>query len=77
MWEEDKSGEYIHVNDYKAFYVAHGVKMKEIHSLGQDLCSDIRKYMKDNNFYPNIWEVNERGNVTLMNSRGLEIGGLV
>jgi hypothetical protein len=37
----------------------------------------IRDWMKRAGFFPNIWEVNERGNVELYDARGNSLGVLV
>lgn len=41
------------------------------------LFAAIRAWMKKAGYYPNIWEVNERGNVELYDSQGTALGGLV
>lgn len=37
----------------------------------------IRLWMKKHNYYPNIWQVNDHGNIELYNSNGKALGGLV
>lgn len=76
LWREDSEGEYIAINDSgDAYYIAHGVRGKKVAS-GWDW-SSIRAWMDKQHFCPNIWHINERGNVELYTARGDSLGGLV
>jgi hypothetical protein len=80
MWEDDKDGEYIQINDkYGTWYVAHGRAMEQIAppDTGDYKFRLINIWCKNKNFYPNIWYVNERGNVELVSRNGKFLGGLV
>ena len=78
IWQEDKAGEYIQINDNgTAFYVAHGRAMEQIQPQYGNLWAGIRAWMKAKNFSPNIWSVNDHGNVTLHSQTGKSLGGLV
>jgi len=80
MWEEDEHGEYIQINDkYGTWYVAHGQAMEQIapKDTGDYKFRLINIWMQDHNYYPNIWYVNERGNVELVSRSGKFLGGLV
>ena len=80
MWEEDEHGEYIQINDkYGTWYVAHGQAMEQIAppDTGDYKFRLINIWCKQKNFFPNIWYVNERGNVELVSRSGKFLGGLV
>jgi hypothetical protein len=79
IWEDDKNGEYIAVlpDENRAYYVAHGKKIEEIPPGRHNIWMGIRTWMDSQEFYPNIWSANKRGNLTLWNHRGEELGGLV
>lgn len=77
-WEDDKNGEYIQISDDgRVHYIAHGQAMEEITIEGEDPFSSIKIWMAKSKFWPNIWKVNERGNITLFTYDGKELGGLV
>jgi hypothetical protein len=80
MWQEDERGEYIQINDkYGTWYVAHGKAIEQIAppDTGDYKFRLINVWMKNKGFYPNIWYVNERGNVELVSRNGKFLGGLV
>ena len=78
MWEEDKDGEYVMVNDDgSAHYVAHDTVMEDIPKVNGETFVGIREWMNKNSFWPNIWSVNDHGNVTLRGHKGQDLGGLV
>lgn len=76
-WEEDKNGEYIQVGDNKAAYIAHGSVMEQIPAVYGNIWTGIQHWMKTKGFYPNIWSVNDHGNVSMYDRRGNYLGGLV
>jgi hypothetical protein len=78
-WENDKSGEYIQINpDDSIVYVAHGSVMETIGERNtENPFKVIRAWQKASQYWPNIWQVSDHGNVTLYTSRGKELGGLV
>lgn len=81
IWADDKDGEYIQIDDNGSVrYIAHGMA-KEIISNGETndsvMFAAIRAWMKKKGFFPNIWHVNERGNLELYSSSGTPLGGLV
>lgn len=77
-WNEDKNGEYIQINDDgSVVYVAHGSVMETIPVDLDDQFAGIRAWMEAKQFYPNIWQTNDHGNVTLFDSQGNDLGGLV
>jgi len=79
-WEEDKNGEYIQINpDSSVYFVAHGKAMEQIapKGTGKDMFRRIGSWMKAKGYYPNIWQVNDHGNVELFDKSGRPLGGLV
>jgi hypothetical protein len=79
-WEDDKQGEYIQINpDDSVVYVAHGRAMEQIapKGSGRDMFRLIGSWMKANQYFPNIWQVNDHGNVELYSKSGKPLGGLV
>jgi len=81
MWEEDKRGEYIQINpDDSVVYVAHGKAMEKIvaypSTRGKYKFNIIGRWMRKNQFSPNIWQVNDHGNVELYSPSGRAMGGL-
>lgn len=76
IWQDDDNGEHIQVNDSGIFYVAHHRAMEQISDNPRDFKA-IKAWMDKHKFYPNIWHVNDHGNVTLLNRRGQSLGGLV
>lgn len=79
MWQEDEQGEYIAVNDkQEAHYIAHGCIMEQIPPAYGNLYAGIRTWMAQKQHWPNVWQINERGNRELLNSStGKSLGGLV
>lgn len=78
IWKDDADGEYVQINDDgQAHYIAHGCCMEEIQPAYGNLFAGIRQWMKAKGYYPNIWSVNERGNVEMMDWHGNGLGGLV
>jgi hypothetical protein len=81
-WENDRDFEYIQISDDGGVrYVAHGDWMETIVEPNNELSTEevfkeIRKWQDKHGIYFNIWSVNERGNVELMDNRGNELGGL-
>ena len=77
-WEDDRDGEYVQIDDDgDAVYVAHGKAMEHIPKASGDTFADIRAWMDKKRFWPNIWSVNDHGNVTLHGPDGQDLGGLV
>ena len=79
-WEDDKQGEYIQINpDDSVVYVAHGSAMEQIapKGSGRDMFRLIGSWMKAKQYFPNIWQVNDHGNVELYSKSGKPLGGLV
>lgn len=78
-WENDKNGEYIQIDpdSNSAAYVAHGRVMEKIPTQYGNIWSGISEWMNTKGYYPNIWSVNDHGNVTLWNRSGKSLGGLV
>ena len=78
-WEDDKDGEYILVSsdDRTANYIAHGVQSGVIEPKFGSIWTGIRQWMKSHNFYPNIWSINDHGNLSLWNKNGRYLGGIV
>jgi len=54
-----------------------GPVSREGHATESQTFKLIRAWMAKNNYSPNIWKVNERGNVELYNHNGKPLGGLV
>lgn len=80
MWEEDRGGEYIHINDDgSTYYVAHGKAMEQIapSGTGDWKFRLINQWFNKNGVFLNIWYINERGNVELVSKSGKFLGGLV
>ncbi len=110
MWDDDKDGEYIQLDDSgRAVYVAHGMAMEEIvpptnkreidrfvggppdrvsvtqrapveygDESERQMLRMIEEWCKKHNFWPNIWFVNQRGNIELVDRKtGKYLGGLV
>jgi len=79
MWREDEEGEYVAVNDNgEAFHIAHGSRMEQIQPMYGNLFAGIRAWMAKRQYWPNVWQINERGNLELLNSStGKSLGGLV
>lgn len=77
-WNDDKDGEYIQINDDgTVWYVTGGSAREQIPTSPEDPFPGIEEWMQEQNFYPNIWEVNDHGNVTLVDSSGNALGGIV
>lgn len=84
-WNDDKHGEYVQINDDGSVVeVAHGCAMKAI--LTADVANSmpdfqkwaaIRAWMEESQYWPNIWSVNDHGNVTLHDKDGNVLGGIV
>ena len=78
IWRDDQDGEYVQIGaDDVARYVAHGRVMEIIPPVGDDVFAGIREWMKEKEFWPNIWSVSDHGNVTLHDQNGADLGGLV
>lgn len=80
MWEEDQQGEYIQINpDNSVYFIANGRAKEQITSgnTEQQPFHMISMWMKKNNFFPNVWQVNDHGNIELMDKSGNTLGGLV
>ena len=84
LWNDDDGGEYIQIHDCftKATYVAHGVAMQTIELTEYDPDDDIFEMIRDwtdteLGISPNLWQVNDHGNVTLFDYDGNSLGGLV
>ena len=83
VWDGDRDGEYIQVNQetQEVHSIAHQKSMGQICPPNQWsqqwLFRKIREWMDHEGFWPNIWGVNERGNVTLYDKRGRDLGGIV
>jgi hypothetical protein len=78
-WRDDQSGEYIQLQEYekRAVYIAHGRFMERIEPKYGDIWAGIRAWCKAKQFWPNIWSVNDHGNVELYSHNGTPLGGLV
>jgi len=78
IWAEDKEGEYVQINDDgSVVYVAHGRAMETIPVDAENPYPGINAWMEAKSFFPNIWSVNDHGNVTLHDAQGNDLGGLV
>lgn len=76
-WDNDSNGEYVQVSDGTAYYIAHGCRCETIPDHPEGVWTAIAEWMKASQYWPNIWEVNERGNVELCDTAGNYLGGLV
>jgi len=78
-WSNDKEGEYIQINpNGSIYYVAHGMVMEQIGGPNtENEFKVIREWQNSKQYWPNIWQVSDHGNVTLYTNRGKELGGLV
>ena len=79
IWQDDKDSEYVQINDDgSAVYVVHGSTMEDIADAeDEDVFGTISAWMNRKKFWPNIWSVNDHGNVTLHDKNGNDLGGLV
>jgi len=78
LWNEDKDGEYVQINDDgSVVYVAHGSAMETIPVEPENPYPGINAWMEAKGFFPNIWSVNDHGNVTLHDGQGNDLGGVV
>lgn len=78
LWNEDKDGEYVQINDDgTVVYVAHGRVMERIQVERENPYPGINAWMEAKSFFPNIWSVNDHGNVTLHDGQGNDLGGVV
>lgn len=78
IWQDDKSGEYIQINpDETVFFIAHGRAMEKIEPKYGDIFAGIRAWQDAKQYFPNIWQVNDHGNVELFSNNGKALGGLV
>ena len=77
LWKEDQNGQYIGTDDTEAMFISNGVRKSNIVPVNGDIWAGIRAWMEINSFYPNIWTVNERGNIMLRGDHGEDLGGIV
>ena len=79
IWREDSAGEYVQVSESEnaVAYVAHGRAMEYLRAEPGHPWPAIQAWMGQHKFWPNVWSVNERGNVTLRGEQGEDLGGLV
>jgi len=81
MWHDDQQGEYVQIDDDgSAHFVAHGRAMEQIAPRGTDsdeVFALIKDWTDRSQYWPNIWQVNDHGNVTLYDCNGNDLGGLV
>jgi hypothetical protein len=80
VWSDDQNGEYIQINSNdEVWYVSGGVGKEMIPTGNSDdePWTSIRVWMDEEGWYPNIWMVNDHGNVSLYSSDGEYLGGLV
>lgn len=84
-WRDDEHGEFIQINpDGSVVETASGRAHKVILTKQQandlthaEVFAAIRDHMQEEGFFPNIWSVNDHGNVTLYDGDGNDLGGLV
>lgn len=80
-WEDDKDGDYIQINDDGLVVHVHcGSCMERICGKNTEwdaAIKAIREWYSKNQYWPNIWQVNDHGNVELYDCDGNAMGGLV
>jgi len=75
LWNNGDN-EDIHINEHGDTY--YGKKLIVSHDAdGNADWKAIRKWCKDSNYFPNVWQVNDHGNLSLFTWRGRYLGGIV
>jgi hypothetical protein len=76
-WNDDKDGEYIQVDGNEAAFIAHGRVVEKIGKNYGNIFAGIRAWCEEHQYWPNVWSVNDHGNVSLYDKRGNYLGGIV
>ncbi len=75
-WKDDSaSGEYIAVNDNGTAYYDH--KLIAPAKDGNPDFAAIRAWCEAQKYWPNVWQSNDHGNVSLFTLNGEYLGGIV